>query len=405
MTHKVSDSLPGIEGAGSTFFGNANLDNEPELDDMSIVMLPTAIPLPFGHGIERTSASNHQAMLSLVSKLDDIDERLVTWVYAMHFSIDQFDGISLDHGSLHINRAFFEPLPVIPELQPQIAVSVSPLVPNLPLAMQIHSRLSKVQESNLDTWILANKTFCDPIIDQYGATLGAQPQQGGDNQTPMQISVNVAKSAVDEKNEVRKQKSLATIRILLGTVNADSDELVPATLCQDYIDLIKEGVVKAKDAMHNFQQQFGEHTKNRHGNINSVIKNRTNMPMGVLNLPFVAAFIHGHYGTSSMHDAQMVVGQNLMIFSFLPARMESVGYKHVLDEANAMHGEQMVGETTSNSTKISTNLFSSGEQRTHQNLLSAVANLHGALTFMIDPSEVSSRSIIKDLEEIFAILV
>jgi hypothetical protein len=142
--------------------------------------------------------------------------------------------------------------------------------------------------------------------------------------------------------------------------------------------------------MQNFQQQFGEHTKNRHGNINSVIENKTNMPMGVLNLPFVAVFVHGHYGTSSMHDAQMVVGPHLMIFSFLPARRESVGYKHVLDEANAVHGKQMVDETKSNSTKISTNLFSSGEQCTHQNLLSPISNLHGALMFMIDLSEVSS---------------
>jgi hypothetical protein len=85
--------------------------------------------------------------------------------------------------------------------------------------------------------------------------------------------------------------------------------------------------------------------------------------------------------------------------------MESVGYKRVLDEANAVHSEQMVGKTMSNSTKISTNLFSSGKQHTHQNLLSAVLNLHGALTFMIDPSKDSSSCIIKDLEELFAILV
>jgi hypothetical protein len=129
--------------------------------------------------------------------------------------------------------------------------------------MQIHSHLSKVQESNLDAWILADKTFCDPIIDQYSVTLRSQPQQGGANQTPMQISVSIAKSATKEKNKVWKQKSLATICILLGTVNADSDELVPATLRQDYINLIEEGVIKAKDAMQNFQQQFSAHTKNR----------------------------------------------------------------------------------------------------------------------------------------------
>jgi hypothetical protein len=88
--------------------------------------------------------------------------------------------------------------------------------------------------------------------------------------------------------------------------------------------------------------------------------------MGVLNLPFMAAFIHRHYGTSLMHGAQMVMGQNLMTFSFLPTRMESVGYKCVLDEANAVHSKQMVGETMSNSTKIFTNLFSSSKQHTHQ---------------------------------------
>jgi hypothetical protein len=44
-----------------------------------------------------------------------------------------------------------------------------------------------------------------------------------------------------------------------------------------------------------------------------------------------------------MHNAQMVMGQNLTIFSFFPTGMESVGYKHVLNEANAVQGEQMVG--------------------------------------------------------------
>jgi hypothetical protein len=103
MTHKASDFLAGVEGGGFTSFGNTNLDNEPELDDMSIVMLPTVIPLPFSHGIECTSASDRQAILSLVSKLDNINERLVTWVYVMHFSINHFDGVLLNHGSLNIN--------------------------------------------------------------------------------------------------------------------------------------------------------------------------------------------------------------------------------------------------------------------------------------------------------------
>lgn len=404
-THEVSSTLDGVEGAGSTFFGNVDLDEEPDLDDMSIVKLPTAIPLPFGHNIECTSASDKDSLVSLVTQLGNIDERLVTWAFAMHFSITQFDGVSLDHASLNINPRFFEPVPITPDLQRQIEVSLFPLVPTGSPAIDIHSRLSKVQDSNLDKWILANKTFCDPIVKRYTESLGANPQQGGTNQTPTQISVNVAKSATEEKNEVRKQKALATVRLLLGSVNTDSDEFVPATLREDYVDLVEEGATKAKDALRTFQQQFGEHIKNRRSNINSVIENKTNMPMGVLNLPFIAAFVHGHYGSSSMHDAQTVVGQNLTIFSFLPAGTETVGYKRVLDEANAVHGEQMVGETTSNATKISTNLFSSGDQRTYQNLLTAVANLHGALTFMIDPSEVSSSRIIKDLESLFAILV
>jgi hypothetical protein len=103
MTHKALDFLTSVEGAGFTSFGNTNLDNEPELDNMSIVMLPMVIPLPFSNGIECTLASNHQAILSLVSKLDDINEHLVTWVYAVHFSINHFYGILLNHGSLNIN--------------------------------------------------------------------------------------------------------------------------------------------------------------------------------------------------------------------------------------------------------------------------------------------------------------
>ena len=67
-------------------------------------------------------------------------------------------------------------------------------------------------------------------------------------------------------------------------------------------------------------------------------------------------------------------------------------------------GEQMDGKTSSNSTKISTNLFLNGKQTTYDDLLAAMANLHGALSFMINPSNVASSLVLSGLSKLFDLL-
>jgi len=401
-THLATDDITDEDGAVTTFFMNANLDDEPDLANMRIAKLPTSIPLPFGHGIDSTRVTDNDAMTSLANLLGHIDERLMLWLCAMHFSIKHFEGVSLDHDSLNIPEEFFLPLTFNEHCQPQLEVSVSPLLPNFPPATQILSRLYKVQDSNMDSWIQANKPICDPIMARLAPLLGGGPPAPPANTPPTEISVKVARTVTEEKSEIRKQKSLATARLLLGQVDPVADEFIPATLNPDFVDLVEEGT--AKTALRAFQQLFKEHIKGRRSNTGAVIHHQTDMPMGVVNLPFTAAFISGHYASSPMHDKDAIVGQNLSIFSFLPAGKDTAGYKRVLDEANTAHGEQMVGTTSTHATKISTNLFSTGEQRTYQNLLSAVSNLHAALTFMLDPTEVKSSRIVTDLEKLFDML-
>jgi hypothetical protein len=66
--------------------------------------------------------------------------------------------------------------------------------------------------------------------------------------------------------------------------------------------------------------------------------------------------------------------------------------------------QQMVGETSSNMTKISTELFSSGEQSTYIDLKAAVSNVHALLLFMVDETDHKTSHILLDLTSLYNML-
>jgi hypothetical protein len=128
---------------------------------------------------------------------------------------------------------------------------------------------------------------------------------------------------------------------------------------------------------------MGDHAKSHHGNTQSVIKHKTDLPVGIINALYVAAFVNRHWGKLMMHEQGAVIGhQSLTIFSLLRVAASSAGYKHALDDASVIYSEQLVGEHSSNSTKIDTNLFSSGQQKTYDDCLATIANLHACLTLL-----------------------
>jgi hypothetical protein len=129
----------------------------------------------------------------------------------------------------------------------------------------------------------------------------------------------------------------------------------------------------------------------------SVINHHTDLPMGIIAPGFVAAF----WLASMIHECNAIVSQNLSVFSFLSAKMESAGYKHLLKETNTAFGEQMVGETSSNTTKLSMDLFSTGKQSAYDDLKTTVANLHTGLMFMLNKKEWKSSRIINNIESLF----
>jgi hypothetical protein len=64
----------------------------------------------------------------------------------------------------------------------------------------------------------------------------------------------------------------------------------------------------------------------------------------------------------------------------------------------------MVGETSSNMTKISMELFSSGEQSTYIDLKVAVSNVHALLLFMVDDMDCKTSHILLDLTSLYDML-
>jgi hypothetical protein len=150
--------------------------------------------------------------------------------------------------------------------------------------------------------------------------------------------------------------------------------------------------------------QFGDFCSLRCSDTASVIHHNTNMPMGVVTAAFVVAFIKVYWLSTNLHDTNGVIGQNLSIFTLLAAKKESIRYKHIRDKTNTAHGEQMVGETSSNTTKISTELFSSRELSTYIDLKAAVSNVHTLFSFMVDETDHKTSRILLDLTSLYDML-
>ena len=285
------------------------------------------------------------------------------------------------------------------QLRTSIEVSPSALVPTFQLAKNVVARLDQVRENNVDAWIQANKPIVEPIMMTLSPILTGGTPPSTNQPT---INVQVAKTPSDKRQEAQKAKTIAIASLLLANVDEANDVLVPAKLSNEFLELVEDGT--AKSALRTFQSQFGDFCSLRRSDTSSVIHHNTNMPMGVVTAAFVGAFIKVYWLSTNLHDTNGVVGQNLSVFTLLPAKKESVGYKRIRDETNTAHGEQMVGETSSNTTKISTELFSSGEQSTYLDLKAAVSNVHALLSFMVDETERKTSRILLDITSLYDML-
>ena len=93
-THLATDTITSSANNEYSFFGNANLINAPDLANMQVAILPLAIPLPFGHGLDGTSIFDGQGMMKLVEQLTKIDPCYGIWLTAMHLSLQYLEGLS-----------------------------------------------------------------------------------------------------------------------------------------------------------------------------------------------------------------------------------------------------------------------------------------------------------------------
>ena len=382
------------------FDESPSIQDPPDIDNMCVAKMPICVPLPFGHNVKSTMVTDEDGVQALCNELGNIHNQLLLWLKSIHYSIANFGGVSLHDPTLQVPQEYFVPFQTTGlNVRTAIDVSPTPLVPTFQQAKNVVARLEKLRESNVDTWIQANKPIVDPIMTTLSPLLvGGTPAPT----TQPTINVQVAKSQSDKRQEVQKTKTIAIASLLLASVDEANDVLVPAKLSSEFIELVEDGT--AKSALRTFQSQFGDFCSLRRSDTSSVIHHNTNMPMGIVTAAFVGAFIKVYWLSTNLHDSNGVVGQNLSIFTLLPAKKESIGYKRVRDETNTAHGEQMVGETSSNTTKISTELFSSGEQRTYADLKAAVSNVHALLSFMVDESERKTSRVLSDIESLYDML-
>jgi hypothetical protein len=117
---------------------------------MQVAILPLAIPLPYGHGIDGISIFDGQGMMKLVEQLTNIDPCYGIWLTVMHLSLQYLEGLSLHHQSLNIHPEYFEPLEDPDQLRMEIPISLIPLIPTQGSAPQLIDAFTKVQESNME---------------------------------------------------------------------------------------------------------------------------------------------------------------------------------------------------------------------------------------------------------------
>jgi hypothetical protein len=399
-TKPASDTVVSTDHVEKGIFDEAtSIQDPPNLDGMYITKMPLCIPLPFGHNVKSTMVMDEDGVQALCDELSNIDNQLLLWLKSMHFNVMNTGGISLHDPTLKVPQEYFVPFQTTgPQVHTAIKVSPSPLVPTFQLAKNVVACLIKVRESNVDTWIQSNKPIDPIMMTLLPLLIGGTPPPT--NQPT--INVQVAKTQSDKRQEVQKAKTIAIASLLLANVDEANDVLVPAKLSNEFLELVDDGT--AKTALRTFQTQFGDFCSLRCSNTASVIHHNTNMPMGVVTAAFVGAFIKVYWLSTNLHDTNGVVSQNLSVFTLLPAQKKSVGYKHIRDETNTAHGEQMVGETSSNTTKISTELFSSGEQSTYIDLKAAVSNVHALLSFMVDETDHKTSCILLDLTSLYDML-
>jgi hypothetical protein len=219
----------------------------------------------------------------------------------------------------------------------------------------------------------------------------------------LQVHVVTPASCSDQQTNIKVTKALAFAKLLLGDIDEASNTFVLAELSPSFVSLVETGVGSTSTSgQQDFQLHVGGHAKTRHGNTQSVIEHKTDLPVGIINASYIAALVNGHWGKLMMHEQGAVVGQSLTIFLLLQVVASSAGYKHALNDASVVYSEQLVGEHSSNSTKIDTNLFSSGQQKMYDDCLAAIINLHACLTFML--KEGTSSYVIKHLVVLFMTL-
>jgi hypothetical protein len=218
-THLATDTIMSAANNEYSFFGNANLINVPDLANMQVTILPVAIPLPFGHGLNGTSIFDGQGMVKLVDQLTKIDPCYGIWLTVMHLSLQYLEGLSLHHQSLNIRPEYFEPLNDQDQLRMEIPISLIPIIPTQGSTPQLIDVFNKVQESIMEKWVKLDesKPLYDDIMKLAPFFSGALTPAGTlpSGHVP-QVHVVTPASCSDQQTKIKVKEALAFAKLLMG---------------------------------------------------------------------------------------------------------------------------------------------------------------------------------------------
>jgi DNA-binding ferritin-like protein (Dps family) len=127
--------------------------------------------------------------------------------------------------------------------------------------------------------------------------------------------------------------------------------------------------------------------------------------MVAINQSFTAALLNGHWSTEPLQKETTMLGQNLGLFSFAPARPGTAEYKRQLEETNTILGEDLIGAVPAHRTKATVQLYNTGVITHYTQLLNLLSNALIVFEGADGPNQATESILVHHLKEFYKILL
>jgi hypothetical protein len=173
-------TVDGEDTASIQYLPNYGNEDKPHQ-----AILPVALPLPFGHGLEGPyDITNPEIRQRLRIELNDIHPFYGHWIDAMTYMIHSCAGFSLDHDELEVSDDALFDIPDKWMKAATIFTDTEMLANSSDLAKSVISDLEVVKIANFGHWWENNKTNYPDVVNKLNRLLQPVIQTNGPGAPP-----------------------------------------------------------------------------------------------------------------------------------------------------------------------------------------------------------------------------